>query len=166
MEHDLFCSRLKPLVDRTLLFNIIEGSCLGEHPHRAAAMELVLGRSIQQRRERMLVKVKDPQPDPNMQHQSSEDLTPQLQPPTPATQPPSQSKSKPVVASASARTEASRGLSTLPEPGKEIKGFQRSEFVPNSTASLFTKKTVKCHRCGHELPPGSWSHALVCPNRV
>ncbi|KAF9793429.1 hypothetical protein BJ322DRAFT_1103824 [Thelephora terrestris] len=166
-EHDLFCSKLKPLVDRTLLFDIIEDSCLGEHPHRAAAMELVLERSIQQRRERMLVKVKDPQPDPNMQHQSSEDLTPKLQPPTPATQPPSQSKSKPVVVSASPKTsEASRGLSTVPEPGKEIKGVRRKKSVTKITTNPSTKDTRTCDKCGDRIPPGSWSHALVCIRRV
>ena len=54
MEHELFQSKLKPLVDRALISDAIESSCSGEHPHRAAAIELILERSIQDRRERVL----------------------------------------------------------------------------------------------------------------
>ena len=65
MEHDLYWSKLKPLVDRTSLSSIIEGSCSGEHPHRMSAIQLVLDRSIQEHGKRMLVGMKDAsQPDP------------------------------------------------------------------------------------------------------
>ena len=53
MEHELFRSKLKSLVDRTLIPSIIEGSSSGEHPHHAVAVWLVLERSTQERRERM-----------------------------------------------------------------------------------------------------------------
>ena len=54
MEHELFQSKLKPLVDRALISDAIESSSSGEHPHRAAAIELILERSIRDRRERVL----------------------------------------------------------------------------------------------------------------
>ena len=58
-EHDPHWSKLKSLVHRTLLSDIIEGSCSSEHPHRTAAIQLVLDRSIQERGKRMLVGMKD-----------------------------------------------------------------------------------------------------------
>ena len=58
MEHELFQSKLKALVDRALLSDIIESSSSGEHLHRTVAIELVLERSIQERHEKELAKVK------------------------------------------------------------------------------------------------------------
>ena len=78
MEHDPHWSKLKNLVYRTLLSNIIEDSCSGEHPHPTAAIQLVIDRSIQEHSKRMLVGMKDTsQPDPTTQHRSSEAPAPQ-----------------------------------------------------------------------------------------
>jgi hypothetical protein len=68
MEHELFQSKLKRHVDDALLSKIIESSSTGEHPHRTAAMELVIERSVRDRRERMAMKAKNT---------SRPDLTPQ-----------------------------------------------------------------------------------------
>ena len=59
MEYELFRSKLKHQADRTLISNIIDSSSSGEHPHRSEAMALVIERSIQERRERMLKKKRD-----------------------------------------------------------------------------------------------------------
>jgi len=59
MEHELFQSELKPSVDGALVSGMIRSSSSGLHSHRAAATELILERSIQDRRERMLAKTKD-----------------------------------------------------------------------------------------------------------
>ena len=70
MEHELFQSKLKHLVDGALLSKIIESSSTGEHPHRTAAMELVIERSVRDRRERMLAKSENTsRPDPTPQPQ-------------------------------------------------------------------------------------------------
>jgi hypothetical protein len=171
MEHDLFWSRLKPLVDRASISNLIESSCSGEHSHRTAAMELVLERSIQERRKRALVKVKDAsQPDPTPQHQSSEALAPQLRSPTPVPvptpQPPSQSTSSPVVALASAKTEVPQDPSTPPEHGRETGGVQGQDPARNKTESLNLQHTVglTCADCGAKRSPSHFQFHLICPH--
>jgi len=71
MEHELFQSELKPSVDGALISGMIRSSSSGLHSHRAAAMELILERSIQERRERMLAKAKNSlRPDPTSQPKS------------------------------------------------------------------------------------------------
>ena len=65
MEHELFQSKLKPSVESALVPDIIRSSSSGLNSHRTVAMELILERSIQGRRERMFTKVKDSlRPDP------------------------------------------------------------------------------------------------------
>ena len=69
MEHELFQSELKPSVDGTLISSMIRSSSSGLNSHRAAAMVLILEGSIQDCRERMLMKAKnslrlDPAPQP------------------------------------------------------------------------------------------------------
>ena len=170
MEHDLFWSKLKPTVDRTLLFNIIQSSCLGEHSHRTVAMELVLERSIQERRKGVLAKAKDAsQPDSTAQHQSSEVLAPQLRSPTNvpvlASQPPSHSTTSPVVASASAKTEVPQDPSTLSEPGKETKVAQRVGPATGSTNVPPSEHTVElaCIICGAKVPRANAGRHFFCP---
>ena len=51
MQHELFYSKLRPLVDDSSLLEIIRSSYSGENPHRAAAMEMIFERSIQEHRE-------------------------------------------------------------------------------------------------------------------
>jgi len=93
MEHELFQSRLKPLVDATLLPKTIRSSSSGESPHYTAAMALIFGRSIQERRERVFTNVESTRrSDPTIQPRSSEapDISiPQVQSPvrTPAPTP-------------------------------------------------------------------------------
>ena len=106
MEHELFQSKLKPLVDATLLPRTIRSSSSGESPHYAAAMALIFGRSIQERRERMLMKAKNTlRSDPTTQPKNGDapDISiPQVQypvrtpTPTPAPAPTSTSTSVPV----------------------------------------------------------------------
>jgi len=73
MEHELFQSELKPSVDGALISGMIRSSSSGLHSHRAAAMELILEKSIQDRRERMLTKAKNSlRPDPAPQLKSGE----------------------------------------------------------------------------------------------
>ena len=129
MEHELFWSELKPSVDGALVSGMIRSSSSGLHSHRAAAMELILERSIQERRERMLVKAKNSlQPDPTPQPKS--DIpTSQAQTSTPVTgsQPPSRLSPNGITsivtspALASANHEAPQDSSPS-KPTKEVKG--------------------------------------------
>ena len=160
MEHDLFWSKLKPFVDRTVLSNIIESSCTGENSHRTAAMELVLERSIQERRKRLLVKAKDVSPpDPTTPHQSSEVLRPQLQPPAPTTvpapQPLSQPTSSPTVTSSSTNTEARQEPLSLSEPRRGSTGTRGNEPATGSVRNSSVPHTVEleCMDCGAKIPP-------------
>ena len=133
MEYELFQSELKPSVDGGLVSGMIRSSSLGLHPHRAAAMELILERSIQDRRERMLEKAKNslrPDPTPQPKSVAPDILTPQVQSSTPATasQPPSRSLPNDTtgtvtsVASALANHEASQVSSALSRPTKKVEG--------------------------------------------
>ena len=152
-EHDLYWSKLKPLVDRTSLSSIVGGSCSGEHPHRTAAIQVVPDRSIQEHGKRMLAGTKDAsQPGPTTQHRSSEALAPQL--PAPAPQPPSQSVSNPVVVSASVNIEAPQGPSTFSDTGKKFKGVRCKGPAANGTtnSSLTHAMELVCGNCSTTIP--------------
>ena len=72
MEYELYQLKLKPLVKRTLVRNIIESSSTGEHPHHSVAMGLIFEKSIQEHRERMLLKAKNAsQPAPTPESKTS-----------------------------------------------------------------------------------------------
>ena len=123
MEFELFRSKLKPLVDHTLIPNIIESSPEGERPHHAVAIGLILEGSIQERRKRMLEKVKNAsRPDSTSQPDGGNEIPtasiPQAQPLAPAPQQLSQLSTS-VPATASAHAETAPESSTLPQPGKE-----------------------------------------------
>ena len=60
MEYELFRSELKPSVDGALLSKTIRGSSSGENSHRAAVMESIFERSIQERRDRASMEVNIP----------------------------------------------------------------------------------------------------------
>ena len=97
MEHELFQSKLKSSVDGALVSSIIRSSSSGLNPHRTAAMELILERSIQERRERMFAKAKNSvRPDPTVQPKRASGAPnipiQKVRPPAPAPvpQPPSQ----------------------------------------------------------------------------
>ena len=125
MEYELFRSKLKPLVDRTLIPNIIESSSSGEHPHHAVAMGLILERSIQERRERMSKTTNASQPDSTSSQAERNTETPsvpirQAQPvaSVPPPQSLSQSSASLNLTSASAKTKASPDSLTPSGSGK------------------------------------------------
>jgi len=71
MEHKLFYSKLKPSVEDSTLFEIIESSSSGEKPYRAASMELIFERSIREHKERIAagakeLKIQPPPADPSI----------------------------------------------------------------------------------------------------
>lgn len=127
MEHELFQSKLKPLVDRALLSDMIESSSSGEHPHRTAAVELILERSIQERRERMSAKVEsDLQPDlvPEPKRTTTTPI-PEAKPPAPAPQLPFQPSSSSVPTLTSAKNETSPNSSSSSKPARKAKATGR-----------------------------------------
>ena len=142
MEYEFFRSKLKPLVDRSLIPSIIERSSSGEHPHHAVAMGLVLEKSIQERRER-ISKIKNASQLNSQAERNTEAPTIAIQQAqhlasVPALQPLSQSSSSFNLASASARTKA----------------------LPDSTHTV----KLKCIRCdATTLPSGRWFHGPGCP---
>jgi len=138
MEHEFFQSELKPLVDDALVPDIIRSSSSGLNSHRAAAIELILERSIQDRRERMLTKAKSrprPNPTPQPESEAPDAPTPRVQSPTSATasQPPSRSLPNDTTGTATGPTPApanhksSQDPPTLPKPAKEVKVAQHEE---------------------------------------
>ena len=171
MEHELFRSKLKPLVDRTLIHSVIDSSSSGEYPHRWEAMTLVFERAIQERRERMSEEAKNvAQFSPTSQPEGSTEApivpTSSAQPltPGPAPQPPPQSSSSPVPALASAKTKASPDSSTLPEPRKETKVGHLDVPPANTKTNPPPKETVKfaCD-CGAVMSTSLTLHDFFCP---
>jgi hypothetical protein len=142
MEHELFQSKLKPSVDGALVSDMIRSSSSGLNSHRTAAMELILERSIQERRERMFAKAKnnlrpDPTPQPKRTSEVPNISIPKCNPlPLPLfLQPPSQLPNDTTgtatsLVSASAKYEASQDSSALSKPHKKIKKVARREELP------------------------------------
>jgi len=131
MEYELFKSELKPSVDGTLISGMIRSSSSGLHSHRAAAMELILERSIQDRRERIVAKAKNslrPDPTPQPKGGAPDIPNPQAQSSTSATasQPPPRSLLNDTTgivtsaASASANHEAPQDSSALLKPTRKV----------------------------------------------
>ena len=169
MEHELFQSKLKPLVDGASISDIIESFSSGEHPHRTAAMELILERSIQERRERILAKIKsispqDPAPQPRRSAETATIPTPKVVPPapTPAPQPPSRPPFKPVPA----KNEALPDTSTLVKPAKKTKAMRHEEppadIQVNTPSSKDPVKLV-CGRCDEKHRRKSLRSGIYCP---
>ena len=157
MEYKLYQSKLKPLVNRTLIRNIIESSSTGEHPHHSVAMWLIVEKSIQERRERMLERAKNGSqsgstPEPETSTEAPTDPIPQVKPPTPdpAPQSVSQSSSSSALASASATTEASADSSTLSEPREETKAgcLEEPPTYPLPDPSCNHRVYLPCRTCG------------------
>ena len=128
MEHELFQSKLKASVDEALVSDMIRSSSSGLNSHRAAVMELIIERCIQDRRERMDRKAKDsvrsdraPQP----KGEAPDIPTPQVQSPTSVTalQPPSPSQSK----DATIITTSPGTASTNHEPSENSSPFGQSK---------------------------------------
>ena len=137
MEHELFRTKLKPLVDRALLPKLLEGSSSGEHPHRAPAIESVLERSIQDRRERMLAKAKSASQPGSTSKPEGSNETPKVatqrakHPPAPPPQPVSQSYSFISYLTrhvpAPARNETPSGPSTVSQHEEKTEVERRQE---------------------------------------
>ena len=132
MEHGLFQSKLKLSVDSAFVSDMIRSSSSGLSPHRAAAIELILERSIQERRERMFTKGKNSllsDPTPQSKSEAPNTPTSQVQSPTLATALQPSSRSLPndntgtvtSLGSASANHKTSQGPSTLSKPVKKAK---------------------------------------------
>ena len=153
MEHELFQSRLKPLVDRALISDIIESSSSGGHPHRTAAMELVIERSIQGRRERMLAKAKSaPQPAPAPQPKNDSE-TPRVSIPKvtpPATAPaPRPKRSSETMASPIQKVEPpapAPSPTPQPLPGLFDPAYAKTEAPPDSSSSPKPPRGAKAAR--------------------
>ena len=173
MEYELFRSKLKPLVDRASISNIIESSSSGERPHHAAAMGLILERSIQERRQRTSEKAKNtPQPDSTSQPEkrTSTPTTPipPVQPPAPAPapQPLSQLSSSSTPAPASTKTETSPSSSAPSEPGEETRAGRKKRYRPNTKTNSTLEHTVKmtCSWCNPQKSVVGWYHSILCLN--
>jgi hypothetical protein len=164
MEHELFQSKLKPSVDDTLLSKIIRSSSSGEYSHRAAAMELVFERSIQERCKRDSAKVKDSlQPDPAPQLKGSEPLNAPIPPaelpiptptlPLPPQPSPNANTDVPARPAPSFAThEAPQNLLTLSKPTQKTnKATRRKGPQANAKANPPTSEDttqLACSWCG------------------
>ena len=163
MEHELFQSTLKPSVDTTLLPETIRSSSLGGYPHRAAAMELIFQRSIQERRGRPVMKAKptlrsDPTPQPEKSNGAQNTSIAQTQSPTPipAPEPPSLPNTTTsvfeMVTSAIAKHEGSPDPPTPPKPTKKGKKVvQRVELPADAKTTPSPAEymvQLACGRCG------------------
>jgi hypothetical protein len=182
MEHELFQSELKRSVDGALVSDIIRDCSSGLNSHRTAAIELILERSIEERRERIFAKAKnnnlrrDSIPRSKRTSEAPDTPTPQVQSlaPAPVPQPPSQSLpddatgvvTRPV--SASVKYERSQDSLAPSKPAKMIKKVARCEEPPadvetNPSPSEDVVELVcpTCHvkRLQSQLPFGIW-----CPS--
>ena len=146
MEYELFRSKLKPLVDRTLIPNIIENSSSGEHPHHAVAMGLILESSIQERRERMSKTTNASQPDstPKAEGNTEIENVPIRQALLFVAVPPKLTPSEP----------------------RKVKPLKKLSPPAKTTPSPSREHTVKatCVLCG--FTGNGWFHAISCPDGV
>ena len=175
MEHELFQSELKPLVDGALISSMIRSSLSGLNSHRATAIQLVLERSIQDRRERMLAKARDslrPDPTPQPKSGAPDILTSQAQSSTPATasQPSPRSLLNDTtgilisLASASAYHDASRDSQTLPKPIKKVEGGCEEPPADVKTNQYPSEVFVElaCRKCDVKQPRSSLCGSVSC----
>ena len=175
MEHGLFQSELKPSVDGALISSMIRSSSSGLNSHRAAATELILERSVQDRRERMLTKAKKSlRPDPTPQPKSGvpDTLTLQIQSSTPATalQPPPRSLPNNItgiftsLASALANHEVSQVSSAPSKPTKNVEGGHEkppADVKMNSSPSDDSVE-LTCRICDVKQPRSSLRLGIGC----
>ena len=177
MEHELFQSELKPSVDGALISGMIRSSSSGLYSHRAAAIELILERSIQDRRDGAPTRVKnrlwkDPAPQPKSG--TPDIFTPQIQSFTPTTTSQLSLRSLPndttgvfpSLASAFATYDPSRGSSTFSRPAKGTKKVARRKEPPVdiTTSSSLPKATVElaCPACDVKQLRRSLQFSLYC----
>lgn len=170
MEHTLFQSTLKPLVDRALLSDIIGSSSSGEHPYRSAAMVLILERSIQERRERIAAIEKASQPaQPTKSSEAPRIPIQQAQPTALAPKPPQQPPSNPVSARPAptpTKYEATPDPPTSSKLAKKVVATRKDGPPTNTTTKPPPPQdTVKlvCVGCRVGYPrSGLWS-GIYCP---
>ena len=173
MEHELFQSKLKPSVDCAIISHIMETSSSGKYPHRTAAMELILERSIQEYRKRIVAKIAmaSSQPDSTPQTKGNNDAPrvpiQQVQPPGPGSQLPPQPSgfvAKYLVRNAN-KHEASPGSSDLSKSTKNTEVVQHEESQKNTkTAENFAE--LVCMDCGLKQQRsnlGSGIYCVSCP---
>jgi len=187
MECELFRSKLKPSVDGALVSDIIRNSSSGLSSHRAAVIELILERSIQERRERMLFANVKNSVRPNFTTQPGGAggalgiPIPEVQSPAPTPaprlplQPPANgiSGSPANLATTTAEREASQGSSALSEPAREIdvaRGEEQSADVKTDPPTSEDFVELVCRRCSvkqlrSDLRGGSSVHCGLCPKR-
>lgn len=177
MEHELFHSKLKPSVDGALISHMIESSSSGKHPHHTAAMVLIFGRSIQERRKRMLAKAKNntSQPDSASQPKGNDETSnvpvQQVQPPVPKPQPLSQPPgffAKLLVGNVT-KPEASSSYPAPSKPAKTTEVAQSEEPPIENKAnqhSLEASVELVCMGCGFRQKRnslGSGIYCITCP---
>jgi len=187
MEYELFRSELKPSVDGALVSDIIRNSSSGLSSHRTAAIELILERSIQERRERMLFANVKNSVWPNSTTQPGGTggalgiSIPEVQSPvpTPAPQLPPQPPANGIsgsfanLAVTMAEREASQGSSALSEPAGEInvaRGEEQSADVKTDPPTSEDFVELVCRRCSvkqlrSSLHGGSYVYCGLCPRR-
>ena len=186
MEHELFQSELKASVDGTLVSDMIRSSSSGLNSHRTSAMELIIERCIQERRERMIRKAKNSLR-PDHTHRPKTEVpstsTPQVQSSISATA--SQSLSRSLsngttgittsLGSASADHEPSQDSSALSKSTKMVKKLARREEPPvdvkadPSPSEDFVE--LVCWECNAEqlrssLPDGVYCSLCISSIRV
>jgi len=179
MEYELFRTKLKPSVDGALVSDIIRNSSSGLSSHRTAAIELILERSIQERRERIsFVKAKnsgwsDLTIQPKRTSGAPGISIPEVQSPvpTPAPQLPPQSLANGAtgffanLAMTVPKHEASQGSSALSEPAGEIKVAEGEEQSADKTNPPTSEDFVElvCRRCNvKQLRGGLRGQSRIC----
>ena len=156
MEYELFQSKLKPLVEGTSLYDIIESSSSGEHPHRAAVMELILERSIQRCRKGALSEVKDiPQPDSTRSQPKITSGAPNIsfqpmRPPVPTQQLKPMPLFNSTFASIPTMNNTPPNSSIHSPPPVTTRRTKRDETPANTKANQSPRHTMElaCGRCG------------------
>lgn len=155
MEYKLYHSKLKPLVNRTLIRNVIESSSTGEYPHHSVAMELIIEKSIQEHRKKIL-KAKNGSkpasaPRPKTSTKAPTAPTPQAKPPAPVPAPRSvsQSSSSSALVSAPAKVQALTDSSTPSEPRKKTKPVYLEEppTYPRPDSPCYHVVDLRCSSC-------------------
>ena len=177
MEHELFQSKLKTSVDGALVSDMIRSSSSGLNSHRTAAIELIVERCIQERRERMSRKAKDgvlSDPTPQPKDEVSDTPTPQVRSPASVTasRQPSKSLSSEITAiaeslgSTSDDHEASQGSLALSESTKRVEKAARREESPTvvKTNPLPSEDLVEltCWICDVIQPRSSLTEDVWC----
>ena len=172
MEHELFQSKLKPSVDGALISDMIRSSSSGLNSHRTAAMELIIERSIQERRERTFRQARSslgPDPTPQPKGEAPDTPTSQAQFPTPTTASQPSSPSLPndtagiatSLGSASDNHEVSQDSWTVSKSTKRVKKTTRCEEPSADVKTNLSPSEdfveLTCQKCDvKQLRSGLW----------